>query len=106
MLPENWEQKIYFTDEYMEGGYASYSEAVAQIIRKVYDREGIPLDMTYTGKAFYGMMEYLKKQKITGKIFYFSIQEVFRYSLIFWRMINRNEETDDSWSKLFSASPV
>ena len=67
MLPENWEQKIYFTDEYMEGGYASYSEAVAQIIRKVYDREGIPLDMTYTGKAFYGMMEYLKKQKITGK---------------------------------------
>ena len=67
MLPENWEQKIYFTDEYMEGGYASYSEAVAQTIRQVYDREGIPLDMTYTGKAFYGMMEYLKRQKITGK---------------------------------------
>ena len=67
MLPENWEQKIYFTDEYMEGGYASYSEAVAQTIRQVYDSDGIPLDMTYTGKAFYGMMEYLKKQKITGK---------------------------------------
>ena len=67
MLSENWEQKIYFTDEYMEGGYASYSEAVAQTIRQVYDSDGIPLDMTYTGKAFYGMMEYLKKQKITGK---------------------------------------
>ena len=51
----------------MEGGYASYSEAVAQTIRQVYDSDGIPLDMTYTGKAFYGMMEYLKKQKITGK---------------------------------------
>lgn len=29
--------------------------------------DAVPLDMTYTGKAFYGMMEYLKKQEITGK---------------------------------------
>lgn len=66
-LPENWEQKVYFTDDYMEGGYGSYSEAVAGMIRRVYAQDGIPLDMTYTGKAFYGMIEYLKQKKISGK---------------------------------------
>ena len=67
MLPEDWENQIYFTDAYMEGGYGAYSESVADLIRKVYDTDGLPLDMTYTGKAFYGMMEYLKKQGISGK---------------------------------------
>ena len=28
---------------------------------------GIPLDETYTGKAFTGMTEYIKKENITGK---------------------------------------
>lgn len=62
-----WKEKIIFTDQYMEGGYGTYSENVARIIRQVYENEGIPLDMTYTGKAFNGMIEYLKKQKIFGK---------------------------------------
>lgn len=67
ILPENWEEKVLFTDDYMEGGYGVYSEKIAETIRQVYDMDAIPLDMTYTGKAFYGMMEYLKKQEITGK---------------------------------------
>ena len=62
-----WKEKIIFTDQYMEGGYGTYSENVARIIRQVYENEGIPLDMIYTGKAFNGMIEYLKKQKIFGK---------------------------------------
>ena len=66
-LPENWEENVLFTDDYMEGGYGVYSEKIAETIRKVYDMDAVPLDMTYTGKAFYGMMEYLKKQEITGK---------------------------------------
>lgn len=66
-LPENREKQIYFSADYMEGGYGVYSEPVAELIRKVYDSDGLPLDMTYTGKAFYGMMEYLKKQEISGK---------------------------------------
>lgn len=66
-LPEDWEEEIFFTDAYMEGGYGAYSEPVAQIICQLYQSDGIPLDMTYTGKAFYGMMEYLKKQEVHGK---------------------------------------
>ena len=40
-------------------------------IRKIIDtsivRCGLPLDMTYTGKAFAGMLDYLKKEKIENK---------------------------------------
>lgn len=37
------------------------------MIRKVYETDGVYLDMTYTGKAFYGMMKYLQEKNIQGK---------------------------------------
>ena len=61
------EEDIDFTDAYMERGYGAYSPDVADMIRKVYGEDGVYLDMTYTGKAFYGMMQYLQEQKITDK---------------------------------------
>lgn len=67
VLPENMEDSIHFTDSYMEGGYGAWSEPVADLIRRIYGSEGIPLDMTYTGKAFYGMVKYLEEHKIQGK---------------------------------------
>ena len=66
-LPENYKEQIYFTADYMEGGYGAYSEDVAGLIREVYGSDGIPLDMTYTGKAFYGMVKYLEKNRIREK---------------------------------------
>ena len=65
-LPEGWEKEIFFTDGYMEGGYGAWSEPVAETIRKVYETDGVYLDMTYTGKAFHGMMEYIVR-KYPGK---------------------------------------
>ena len=66
-FPEDWEKEIEFTDSYMEGGYGAWSEPVATMIRKVYETDGVYLDMTYTGKAFYGMMKYLQEKNIQGK---------------------------------------
>lgn len=66
-LPPDYEKKICFTDAYMEGGYGIWSEAVAELIETVYGSDGIPLDMTYTGKAFYGMVKYLEENHIQGK---------------------------------------
>lgn len=66
-LPEGWEKEIFFTDGYMEGGYGAWSEPVAETIRKVYETDGVYLDMTYTGKAFHGMMNYIRENKIQGK---------------------------------------
>lgn len=66
-FPEDWEEHIYFTDEYLGDGYGRYSSKTADIIRKIYGEEGIPLDMTYTGKAFYGMVRYLEEHQIHDK---------------------------------------
>lgn len=63
-LPKGWEDQIYFTDAYMEGGYGAYSEKVMDVIKRVYEEEGLPLDMTYTGKGFHGMLSYLKEKEI------------------------------------------
>ena len=40
---------------------------ILKIIKEVLINEGIPLDSTYTGKGFWGMTEYIKKNIITGK---------------------------------------
>lgn len=66
-LPENFREYIHFTDAWMEGGYGAFSENVENIIHRLYESDGIYLDMTYTGKGFYGMIEYLKEQGVTGK---------------------------------------
>lgn len=66
-FPEDREEHIYFTDEYLGDGYGRYSSKTADIIRKIYGEEGIPLDMTYTGKAFYGMVRYLEEHQIHDK---------------------------------------
>ena len=66
-LPEGWEKEIFFTDGYMEGGYGAWSDQVAETIRKVYETDGVYLDMTYTGKAFHGMMNYIRENNIREK---------------------------------------
>lgn len=59
--------ELLLEDAYLAGGYGSSNEAIAETIRRVYQREGIGLDPTYTGKAFWGMEEYLRARGIKGK---------------------------------------
>lgn len=66
-LPDNYKESVYFTDEYLGNGYGQYSQETAYYIRKIYREEGIPLDMTYTGKAFCGMVRYLEEHHICDK---------------------------------------
>lgn len=56
--------EIFVVDEYLSGGYGKYSDGIKDIIRSMFIRNGIPLDPTYTGKGFYGMTEYLKKNSV------------------------------------------
>jgi len=58
---------IYFFDDYVLDGYGSYNPSIIKTIKKVLIQNGIPMDSTYTGKAFYGMEEYVKKNEISGK---------------------------------------
>lgn len=55
-----------FIDDYTDG-YGKNDKRVTDTIETVLKNYGIPLDATYTGKAFMGMTEYIRKQQITGK---------------------------------------
>ena len=55
---------IIFMDEYVLEGYGSYNDEILATIGQIMRSEGIPLDPTYTGKAFWGMKEYIKSHEI------------------------------------------
>ena len=61
------EDKTIFIDEYTGDGYGKNSEEILDTIRKSMIMYGIPLDSTYTGKAFYGMEQYLRNHQIKNK---------------------------------------
>lgn len=61
------EDALVFTDAYRCGGYGDYTEKVKETIDYVMNREGIPMDTTYVGKAFCGMLGFVKEQNIKDK---------------------------------------
>lgn len=60
-------QNTVFIDDYVNGGYGSHNNCVHELIKTVMYQYGIPMDETYVGKAFYGMLKYIEKENISGK---------------------------------------
>lgn len=58
---------IRFEDKYISDGYGKYNNQIVNIVKTVLACDGIPLDLTYTGKAFWGMSEYIKENNIKDK---------------------------------------
>lgn len=58
---------LIFLDDYIEGGYGKINHQIYKVVKDLYKNEGISADCIYVGKAFWGMMRYLKKEKITEK---------------------------------------
>lgn len=56
-----------FIDEYVLNGYGKYNENIVELVKNQFYNNGLPLDLTYTGKAFWGMTEYLYKNEIVEK---------------------------------------
>ena len=61
------EQEVLFIDDYIGHGYAQDSEEIRKIILNILIKYGLTLDSTYTGKAFWGMKQYIKQFSITEK---------------------------------------
>lgn len=61
------EEALIFEDGYRLGGYGNYTEEVEKTIDFVMEREGIPMDTTYVGKAFSGMLKFLRDHQIQEK---------------------------------------
>ncbi len=61
------DKDIIVSDDYLCGGYGRASYEVNKTIKEMMLKNGVPLDPTYTGKAFYGMLDYIRKNNICGK---------------------------------------
>lgn len=57
-------------DDFLCGGYGKFDESIKKTIKEVFLKDGIPLDPTYTGKAFYGMCEIIKNKELTGNVLF------------------------------------
>lgn len=66
-LEEKIQKQTIFVDDYIGDGYGRDNEAVIATIKDAIIHYGIPLDSTYTGKAFWGMKQYLVQKKIKKK---------------------------------------
>lgn len=64
---EEIQKKTVFVDDYIGAGYGKDCESVTAIIKDIMLKYGMPLDSTYTGKAFYGMKQYLMNNQIKNK---------------------------------------
>lgn len=58
---------INILDEYLFGGYSETSSEELAEIDFIFENFNLPLDPTYTGKAFFGMKNYLTKNQIENK---------------------------------------
>lgn len=61
------QENTIFLDQYTGDGYGKENKEIEEIIKKTMINYGIPMDSTYTGKAFLGMSKYVKSKGITGK---------------------------------------
>lgn len=56
-----------FVDTFTGDGYGHDSNEINETIRSMMTQYGIPLDSTYTGKAYTGMLKYIDQHGIQGK---------------------------------------
>ena len=61
------QENTIFIDEYTGDGYGKEDNEIIETIKELMIRYGIPMDSTYTGKAFLGMKKYIRKEKIKDK---------------------------------------
>lgn len=65
--PAGVDDALHLECGYNCGGYGLFSPEVEQAIARVLASDGLPLDPTYTGKAYCGMLSYLASHQIRGK---------------------------------------
>lgn len=66
-MTERYEDRIIFNTDYLCGGYEQYTPEMETYLNHVMRKTGLMLDTTYSGKAFYGMMDYIKKNNLENK---------------------------------------
>ena len=64
---KNSGRKTVVLDDYLCGGYEKYNFELKQLSEDSIKNYGFILDVTYSGKAFYGMLETIRKNNLENK---------------------------------------
>lgn len=66
-MTERYDERIIFNTDYLFGGYEQFIPEMKTYLQSVMRQTGLMFDTTYSGKAFYGMMDIIKKHKLQNK---------------------------------------
>ena len=66
-MEERYDDRIIFNTDYLCGGYEQFSSEMASFLEIAMKETGMMFDTTYSGKAFYGMMDYIKQHNLQDK---------------------------------------
>lgn len=66
-LNDKVDDNVIFIDTYTGDGYGKINSEILSSITNMIIFQGIPMDSTYTAKAYYGMTKYLRDNNIEGK---------------------------------------
>lgn len=69
-IEKDYSKSIVFDDNYVGRGYDKGNKQIAAFARKVRRETGLMVDTTYSGKAMYGMMDYIKNNKVKGNVLF------------------------------------
>jgi D-cysteine desulfhydrase len=65
--PEDYADHIHLETKYTCGGYGVVDERVVELVETMLRENSVPMDPTYTGKAFRGMLDWIEERDMTGK---------------------------------------
>ena len=63
-MKERYDNRISFNTDYLYGGYEKYTPEMDTYLKMVMRESGLLFDTTYSGKAFYGMMDIIRKDNL------------------------------------------
>lgn len=76
---EYLQNDVIVLDDYLCGGYEKFNPQIKELSNNSIREYGFTLDTTYTGKAFYGMLEYMKINEIRGNILFWHTGGIFNF---------------------------
>jgi 1-aminocyclopropane-1-carboxylate deaminase/D-cysteine desulfhydrase-like pyridoxal-dependent ACC family enzyme len=65
---ESYKAHIHFDDRYTFGAYGAHMRELTDFTSRMGRENGLILDNTYTGKAFYGMLDLMLKEQVNGPL--------------------------------------
>lgn len=66
-MSKRYDGSILFNTDYLCGGYELFTPEMDAYLKDAMKETGLMFDTTYSGKAFYGMMDYIKKHNLQDK---------------------------------------